>query len=91
MTHLPEPTSTTAPPLTPRPTPSIEAPPPPTPPPDIVRLRVDLQGRAYRQLRHISIETSSSVNEMVGEAVEMMLRYYRAQGIPASGETGGGR
>jgi hypothetical protein len=65
---------------------AISAPPPPTPPPDVVRLRVDLDGADYRQLKHVAIETSTSINEMACEAVRMLLRWYRAQGLPAESE-----
>jgi hypothetical protein len=66
-------------------------PPPPTPPPDIVRLRVDLSGQDYRRLRHVAIETASSVNEMACEAVRLLVRYYAEQGILAGTRMGGAR
>ena len=61
------------------------SPPPPQPPPEMVRLRVDVPGEDYRDIRHIAIETDTSVNELVCEAVKLLRRYYAAQGIPAAG------
>jgi hypothetical protein len=59
-------------------------PPAPVPPPHLVRLRVDVDGGEYRLLRHLSIETSTSVNDMAAEAIRMLLRWYAAQGLPTT-------
>ncbi len=88
MIHMPEPTA--APPQ-PTPTPNTAAPPPPVPPPDVVRIRVDIPGADYRALRRIALETERSTNEMAVEAVRLLVRYYRGQGVPISETTGGGR
>lgn len=66
-------------------------PPPPVPPPDVVRIRVDIPGVDYRALRRIALETESSTNGMAVEGVRMLVRWYAAQGIPASVGTGGER
>jgi hypothetical protein len=67
------------------------APPPPTSPSDLVRLRVDVPGDDYRTVRHIAIETDTSVNELVCEAVKLLKRYYAAQGLPGIDKTGSAR
>jgi len=63
-------------------------PPPAQPPPEVVRLRVDVPGADYRVVRHIAVETETSVNELVCEGVRLLKRYYAAQGIPASAVCG---
>jgi hypothetical protein len=77
----------TIPPLPPRLTP-LAPPPPPVPPPDIVRVRMDVPGVDYRALKRLSIETETSVNGMLVEAVRLLVRWYRAQGIPAPADPG---
>lgn len=69
---------------TPPPTDTTATPPAPVPPPHVVRLRVDVDGGEYRQLRHTAIETAVSVNEMVSEAIRMLNRWYAAQGLPTT-------
>lgn len=64
------------------------APPQPVPPPELVRLRVDVPGDDYRTIRHIAIDTGTSVNEMLCEAVRLLRRYYAAQGIPGTEQQG---
>ncbi len=86
MPDMPDPTSATA-----VPSATSTHPPPPVPPPDVVRVRVDIPGVVYRDLRRIALETESSTNEMTVEAVRMLVRWYAAQGIPAANGTGGGR
>ena len=75
-------TQTTSPPLLTGLTPST-APPPPAPPPDVVRVRMDIPGGDYRALRRIALETETSVNGMLVEAVRLLVRWYAAQGIPS--------
>jgi hypothetical protein len=57
-------------------------PPPPVAPPQLVRLRVDVPGEDYRVIRHIAVDTGTSVNELVCESVRMLRRYYAAHGLP---------
>jgi len=33
-------------------------------------------------VKHVSIETSTGVNELLCEAIRMLLRYYEAAGLP---------
>lgn len=58
------------------------------PPPEIVRIRVDLNGDDYRTLRHIAVDTSLSTNEVVCEAVRLLLRHYAAQGAADASSDG---
>jgi hypothetical protein len=67
-------------------TPSISSPPMPSPPPDVVRARMDIPGLDYRALRRISLETNTSVNGMLVEAVRLLVRWYAAQGVPGTGD-----
>ncbi len=62
-----------------------KAPPAPVPPPHLVRVRVDVDGAEYRQLKHLAIETSKSVNDMAAEGIRMLLAWYAAQNIAAEG------
>jgi hypothetical protein len=57
-------------------------PPPVVPPPKTVRLRVDVPGDDYRTIRHLSVETETSVNELVCEAVRLLVEHYAAKGAP---------
>jgi hypothetical protein len=58
------------------------APPTPIEPPTEVRLRATVSGPDYRVLQHIAIETGTSVSALMLEAVRLLVRYYRAQGMP---------
>jgi len=60
---------------------TTSTPPQPVPPPHVVRLRVDVSGADYRELRHVSIETDTSINELTCEAVRMLVRWYATQGL----------
>jgi hypothetical protein len=62
-----------------------KAPPAPVPPPHLVRVRVDVDGAEYRQLKHLAIETSKSVNDMAAEGIRMLLAWYAAQNIASEG------
>ena len=63
---------------------TTSTPPAPVPPPHLVRLRVDVDGWEYRLLRHLSIETETSINELACEGFRMLLRWYAAQGLPTT-------
>ena len=75
MDHATIPTPTTA-----APTPSL---PTPTEPPSEVRIRATIPGNDYRVLQHVAIETGTSVSALMLEAVRLLVRYYRAQGLPS--------
>jgi hypothetical protein len=49
---------------------------------------MDVPGVDYRALRRIALETETSVNGMLVEAVRLLVRWYRAQGIPATTDPG---
>jgi hypothetical protein len=57
--------------------------PAPVPPPHLVRLRVDVDGDDYRAIKHIAIDTGTSVNSLVCEAVRLLRSHYSAQGLPS--------
>jgi hypothetical protein len=59
-------------------------PPTPTEPPPEVRLRATIDGQNYRVLQVLAIETGSSVSDLVGEAVRLLVRWYAAQGLPTA-------
>jgi len=46
---------------------------------------VDVDGAEYRQLKHLAIETSKSVNDMAAEGIRMLLAWYAAQNIASEG------
>jgi hypothetical protein len=46
---------------------------------------MDIPGTDYRDLKRIALETESSVNGMLVEAVHLLVRWYADQGVPGTG------
>lgn len=50
---------------------------------DVMTLRVKVTRRDNRRLRHLALDQERTVQDLLHEAVERLLVYYMAQGIPA--------